>query len=135
MLIELVKLAKFIILLLSNQLLCLLAFHRVLESEVEISEEDTDVVVLDLVVLVLRAAFPFEAIVMDVKKLLLTLLHEWQADSCRKVAIREDERGVFKLESHADGTLVPGRVPKSSLDLAGCDIENPCLLRFLRKKQ
>ena len=61
--------------------------------------------ILDFVVLVLRATLPFETIVMNVEKLLLTLLGEWQAYSCRKVAIREDEGGVFELESHADGTL------------------------------
>ena len=43
--------------------------------------------ILDLVVLVLGAAFPFEPVIMDVEKLLLTLLGEWQADSCRKVAV------------------------------------------------
>ena len=87
MLVELVILAKFVVLLLGNQLLSLLAFHRFRKSEVKVSEEDADVVILDLVVLVLCAAFSFEAIVMDVEKLLLTLLGEWQADSCRKVAV------------------------------------------------
>ena len=91
--------------------------------------------ILDFVVLVLRATLPFETIVMNVEKLLLTLLGEWQAYSCRKVAIREDEGGVFELESHADGTLVSSRVPKSSLDLAGCNVENPRLLRFLCNQQ
>ena len=55
--------------------------HFNVKSEIEVTEEDTDVVILDFVVLVLRSTLSLVPIVVNVQQLLLTSLDQWLAHS------------------------------------------------------
>ena len=72
--IKLIVLTKLTILLFSNKFLSLFTAYFVTKSKVEISLEDSNIMILELVVLVLCSSFTFEAIIIDILNLLMACL-------------------------------------------------------------
>ena len=72
--VKLIMLTKLTVLLLCNKLLCFFTAYFITKSKVEIPLENSNVMILDLVVLVLSSSFSFEAIIIDILNLLMSCL-------------------------------------------------------------
>ena len=72
--IKLIVLTKLTVLLFCNKFLCLFTAYFLTKSKVEISLEDSNIMILDLVVLVLCSSFTFKAIIIDILDLLMACL-------------------------------------------------------------
>ena len=72
--IKLIVLTKLTILLFSNKFLSLFTAYFVTKSKVKISLENSNIMILELVVLVLCSSFTFEAIIIDILNLLMACL-------------------------------------------------------------
>lgn len=80
--IKLIVLTKLTVLLFSNKFLSLFTAYFVTKSKVEISLENSNIMILELVVLVLCSSFTFEAIIIDILNLLMACLDIRLPNSC-----------------------------------------------------
>ena len=72
--IKLIVLTKLTVLLFSNKFLSLFTAYFITKSKVEISLEDSNIMILELIVLVLCSSFTFKAIIIDILNLLMACL-------------------------------------------------------------
>ena len=70
--VKLIVLTELTVLLFCNKFLCFFTAYFITKSKVEISLEYSNIMILDLVVLVLSSSFTLEAIIIDILNLLMT---------------------------------------------------------------
>ena len=83
--------------------------------------------ILDLIVLVLRASLPLVPLIVQIIQLTLSVSHVFESSSPCQMTVHEGKRGVLKAKSHHNGALFARIISHGRGHVRHGDVENASL--------